>query len=337
MKGRILEKSAAIVCALCLAVGVMSGVVFARDDEPVEEATAEPEATFVVLDWEDVTEATAMPEEEPASADELLEETPSEEVPVEPETPAPAAEVTDNRTAIPFYVGDTLWGELPIVNGVPYAVAYDFCRALGLSASESFSDGVYTVIADGLEIRASEGRIWFSCNKRCLLVENGVQVMGGQVCLPVEALAKCLGASVSWDQVRWNITAAGDVYPLESGETFYDETDLYWLSRVIYAEAGDQPLRGMIAVGDVVLNRMASDDFEDQNTVYDVIFAKNQFEVVINGMIYMEPSEAAVTAAKLALEGYDVTGGCTCFATYYFGEGYECVMWIGDHCFMVET
>ena len=90
-------------------------------------------------------------------------------------------------------------------------------------------------------------------------------------------------------------------------------------------------------MGDVVLNRVASDEFAGQNTVYDVIFAKNQFEVVINGMIYMEPSDTAVKAAKLALEGYDVTNGSTYFATFFFGDGYECVMWIEDHCFMVEA
>ena len=68
-----------------------------------------------------------------------------------------------------------------------------------------------------------------------------------------------------------------------------------------------------------------------------MIFAKNQFEVVINGMIYMEPGDMSVIAAKLALEGYDVCGGSTYFATFDFGEGYECVMWIEDHCFMVEA
>ena len=29
--------------------------------------------------------------------------------------------------------------------------------------------------------------------------------------------------------------------------------------------------------------------------------------------------------------------GATYFATYDFGEGYECIMWIEDHCFMTEA
>jgi N-acetylmuramoyl-L-alanine amidase len=169
-------------------------------------------------------------------------------------------------------------------------------------------------------------------------VETGVLSDEGDILLPVEALVKCLGVSVSWDQTTWRIiVTAGDISPLESGDTFYDETDVYWLSRVIYAEAGNQPLLGQIAVGDVVMNRMKDPAFAAQDSVYDVIFAKNQFEVVINGMIYMTPDEQSQVAAKIALEGADVVSGATYFATYELGAGYECVTWIGEHCFMTAA
>jgi N-acetylmuramoyl-L-alanine amidase len=46
---------------------------------------------------------------------------------------------------------------------------------------------------------------------------------------------------------------------IESGDTWYDEEDLYWLSRIISAEARGESLEGQIAVGNVVLNRMKSD------------------------------------------------------------------------------
>lgn len=333
MKGRILEKTTAVLCALGLAVGVMSGVVFARDEEPSEELPADPEATFVVLDWEDAAQQS----ENAASASEA-EDPASEEAAETPAVEASAVEVTDNRTEIPFYVGDAFCGELPILGGAPAAPAYDFCRALGLNPSATLADGVYAVTAEGVDIRACEGDIYFTCNGRYILVPDGVQIRDGQACLPVEALAKCLGTAVSWDRVSWTVTAAGDSFsPLESGDDFYDETDVYWLSRVIYAEAGDQSMRGQIGVGNVVMHRIESDQFPGQDNVYDVIFAKNQFDVVANGMIYMEPGAAAVAAAKLALEGYDVTGGALYFASFFFGDGFECVLWIDDHCFMVEA
>lgn len=305
MRDRLIEKLAAVICALCLAGGVMSGVVLAKDEEPTLEPVADPEATaFVIVD------------ETPAA------------------TPLSEAEITDNRTTVPCVVGgQTLW--CTIVNGVPYVDAAAFCAALDVGASAYHSGGVLNVRAEGLDLTAAGGDLYFVCNDRYLYALEGVMSSGGQVLLPLDQLTKALGIPASWDRTLWVITVDGDeLMPLVDGEDYYSDTDVYWLSRVIYAEAGNQPLRGQIAVGNVVLNRMADEDFADQDTVYDVIFAKNQFDVVVNGMIYMEPDAQSRIAAKLALEGYDVVGDATYFATFDFGDGYECVAWIGDHCFM---
>lgn len=310
MQNRLWEKLLAVVCASCLAVGVMSGVVFAREEDDLE-ATEEivlPEATFVIVD-------TPSAEAEPVSS-----------------------EITDNRTTVPYYVNDAACGDCPIVGGVPYVSAAGFCGAVGLEAQCRQSGDTLTITAQDFLLTATAGDCYFQCNGRYLYAENGVQSFGGEIILPVEALVKCLGVSVSWDKVQWKVTVWEDaIAPLESGDTYYDETDVYWLSRVIYAEAGNQSLLGQIAVGDVVVNRMADERFTGQDSVYDVIFAKNQFEVVINGMIYMTPDETAGIAAKLVLEGVDVVSGATYFATYDFGEGYECVTWIDDHCFMTAA
>lgn len=295
MKSRWLEKTAAVLCALCLAVGVMSGVVFAREEEN-NGASGEieaPEATFVIVD-ETSDEATVT-----------------------------ETEVTDNRNVLPLYVNGEAGCTCVMIDGVPFVCGEEFLRALG---------------AEDVVIEAEVGADYFVCNGRYFYVAGGIPSVGGQLRLPVEALAGCLGVTVVWDRVQWIMTVETEEYFLpESGDAYYNETDLYWLSRVIYAEAGNQSLEGQIAVGNVVLNRVASEEFDGQDTIYDVIFAKNQFEVVANGMIYMEPSESAVIAAKIALEGCDVASGATYFATFDFGEGYECVVWIGDHCFMTAA
>ena len=315
MKGRLIERLAAVACALCLAVGVMSSVVFARGEEPAEtdiqEASMEPEvppeATFVILD-------TAVEE-----------------------TAAPLAEMTDSRTTVPLFVDGTQLGVCSVIDGVLYMEPADFCRAAGLNVAGE-DGGACRISGEGISIEADAGALYFICNGRYLYVEGGIPEQGNRILLPVEMLAKCLGVSAAWDRASWNVALRTDsLSPLESGDTYYDENDVYWLSRVIYAEAGDQSLLGQVAVGSVVMNRIADDSFADQNTVYDVIFAKNQFDVVINGMIYMEPDSTAVIAAKLALEDADVTGGATYFGTYDFGDGYDCVMWIGDYCFMTEA
>ena len=302
MKGRIIEKLTAVACALLLAGGVMSSVVIARGEEVPEEPQA-PQATFVILDQ---AEATAVPE----------------------------SSVVDNRTSVPLFVNGEERGACRVIDGQLFMSPGAFCEALGLSASVSSA----SVTAEGITITAEPDKVYIECNGRYLYVDGGVREIGGQTFVPVELLAKCLGVYAAWDRVAWSVNVRADVIePLESGDTYYVDTDVYWLSRVIYAEAGNQPFLGQIAVGSVVMNRVADERFEGQNSVYDVIFAKNQFEVVINGMIYMEPDSTAILAAKLALDGADVTDGATYFATYDFGEGYECVMWIGDHCFMREA
>jgi len=293
VKRRMLEKIAAVACAVCLAIGVMSGVVFARDEEEVPQEVPAPQATFVVVD--------------PASE----------------EAGQPTGEIVDNRNTVPFLVNGDQIATSMLVEGVPYVCAAELFAALGVKDAA---------------LVAEEGQNYFSCNGRYFYVADGVQVMGGEVWLPVEELAECLGVSAVWDQVLWTISMNAEGYTLpERGALRYDPNDLYWLSRIIYAEAGDQSMKGQIAVGNVVLNRLASGGFAEQNTVYDVIFAKNQFDVVVNGMIYMEPGEEAVVAAKLALEGYDVCAGATCFHDKELGEGYECTAWIDDRCFMTEA
>lgn len=56
-------------------------------------------------------------------------------------------------------------------------------------------------------------------------------------------------------------------------ETYYGELGL--LAIIVYAEAGNQDLKGKELVVDVVLNRL--DDSRYPDTIYDIIFQKNQF------------------------------------------------------------
>ena len=65
---------------------------------------------------------------------------------------------------------------------------------------------------------------------------------------------------------------SGDPSSVPHASAYYNSTDLYWLSRIISAEAKGEPLAGQIAVGNVVLNRTRSAAFP--NTVKDVIFDK---------------------------------------------------------------
>jgi N-acetylmuramoyl-L-alanine amidase len=84
-------------------------------------------------------------------------------------------------------------------------------------------------------------------------------------------------------------------------EPVVKEDDLYWLSRIIHAEAKGESAEGRIAVGNVILNRMKSNEFPD--TLKGVIFQKNQFSPVSNGSIYNEPTEETLKLAQRVLDG----------------------------------
>jgi N-acetylmuramoyl-L-alanine amidase len=101
---------------------------------------------------------------------------------------------------------------------------------------------------------------------------------------------------------------SGDSRLLKSGAQVYRSDEVFWLARIISAEAQGEPLQGKIAVGNVVLNRVLSSSYP--NTIYGVIFDKRfgiQFSPVANGTIYNTPTEESIIAAKICLEGYSLS------------------------------
>ncbi|MBC8587094.1 cell wall hydrolase [Paratissierella segnis] len=111
-----------------------------------------------------------------------------------------------------------------------------------------------------------------------------------------------------------------------SSANTYSQDDLYWLARIIEAEAGSEPYNGKVAVGNVILNRVKSKEFP--NTVYGVIFeyygSIPQFSPVANGSIYNNPSQESIQAAKDALNGANPVGN----ATYFFNPAKASGSWI---------
>ncbi|MFW6256503.1 MAG: cell wall hydrolase [Bacillota bacterium] len=88
-----------------------------------------------------------------------------------------------------------------------------------------------------------------------------------------------------------------------------EERDLF--VRLISAEAKGESFSGQVAVGAVVLNRIASDKFPD--SIEGVIRQNGQFTPVRNGSIELKPSESAYKAAEEALAGNDPTEGAVYF------------------------
>lgn len=106
----------------------------------------------------------------------------------------------------------------------------------------------------------------------------------------------------------------------------YNEDDIFWLARIIEAEAGGESYKGKVAVGSVILNRVNSKEFP--NTVYGVIFEYYgkipQFSPVAEGTIYNTPSKESVKAAKDAINGAKPAGN----STYFFNPTKAAGSWI---------
>lgn len=100
------------------------------------------------------------------------------------------------------------------------------------------------------------------------------------------------------------------------------EEDLFLLASIIHGEARGEPYEGQVAVGAVVLNRVASENFP--NTIAEVIYQRGAFDAVEDEQFYLTPNETAIRAAQDALNGWDPTNG----ALYYWNPVTATSRWI---------
>lgn len=86
-------------------------------------------------------------------------------------------------------------------------------------------------------------------------------------------------------------------------ETVVRYKELLLMSRIIAAESGpDWPEPMLVAIGEVVMNRVASPDWPD--TVEEVLYQQGQYEPVLSqGWVQLRPTEKTVRVALEVLEG----------------------------------
>lgn len=85
------------------------------------------------------------------------------------------------------------------------------------------------------------------------------------------------------------------------------EDEIEILERIVQAEAGGSGYDGMLAVANVVLNRVKSDRFP--NTVTEVVFANRQFTPISDGRYYtVKVSDTAKQVVEDALNGARLIG-----------------------------
>ncbi len=210
--------------------------------------------------------------------------------------------------------GTTLSVKGVIINGVSYIPFRTASAAIGGSSySYNSSTKTSTMRAPGLEIVATDGCYVTYANGRTLFNTTPNVIMSdGRLYIPANVFAKAVGMTV--DASGSSVSLRGSYSPLLSADKFYRSDEVFWLARIIHAESRGEALIGQIAVGNVVLNRVRSAYYP--NTIYGVIFDRKygvQFSPILDGTIYNTPGYSATLAAKICLEGYDVSGGAFFF------------------------
>lgn len=303
-----------IFLGILVLVALMVPAFAAAVDKAEEVEGAETEAVDTVIEPEE-SEVTEPEVEDSKTVEGVLEEMEEiVEIPV---------------STSPFYLDGIQLTELVYqnINGTNYVTVESFLTSVNPEAMVEEEGGTVTASAavvteivdvstddtngemanieeETLNFRAEVGDCYVVANGRYLYVETLVQTVEGKAAVPVRTLAEVFNLDVAYDAETQHILLmkqeGSDAFLLE-GENYYDENILYWLSRIIYSESGNQSMEGQLAVGNVVMNRLNSPMFP--NTIKGVLFQKNQFSPAMSGSIYRKPGEMSVVAAKLVMDG----------------------------------
>ncbi len=204
---------------------------------------------------------------------------------------------------------EVLRDEAVIIQSVTYVPLRSFSELVGAdSISWNGKTGTATVKKGSVTVSVTDGGYYLVASGRYFYTDQKVLNIGNRLFVPIRPIAKALSVEVEWENATRTVKLTSTGKTLTTGSAYYNQTDLYWLSRIISAESAGESLYGQIAVGNVVLNRVRSRQFP--NTVYGVIFDRVggvQFSPVAMGTIYKTPSASSVIAAKICLEGYSIS------------------------------
>ncbi len=246
-----------------------------------------------------------------------------------------------------------------LIDQTTYVPLREICESVGASVwwnGESKTVG----------IKKQEASIAFIVGNRTANVNGSTvpmpptYIMDGKTMVPLRFVSEILGYHVEWNGeyraaiIRTSMDHGTEWVPAEPPSaptqrqvqmqnkeiTEYSEEDLYWLARIVHAEAEGESYEAKLAVANVILNRVKSGEFP--NTVRESIFdTKNgvQFQPTVNGRIYHTPAIESIQAATEALEGRNNAQG----VLFFFNPSIARSFWImnnrrfafklGDHDF----
>lgn len=203
--------------------------------------------------------------------------------------------------------------------------------ALGAHSVTWDQSGATATIKQGnTTIQITENKKEAYVNGRKVTLNKSARIHSGRLYVPVRFVAESFGAKVSWDDTYYIVQINKSGVSVNSSliDWRYTKDEIFWLGRIIEAESSGEPPNGKVAVGNVILNRVKSNEFP--NTIYTVIFDRThgvQFEPIMNGSIYNTPSSESMISAKRALRGENIAGN----SLYFLNPRTAANSWIANN------
>ena len=227
--------------------------------------------------------------------------------------------------------------------GILWLCPEDLCALFGVTAEAEVTEDGYRLRLPQGTLEAPADEEVCSLDGRFFYCPEGRREIDGRSCFPADLSLRLFGltAEDGGDAV-WLDASAFRL--LRGGQDYYavhfPHDDLFWLSHIIFAEVGSEPLAAKIGVGSVVLNRVKSELFP--SSVMEVVLDASgvqQFDPVGSGRVRNVPDEESLLAACLCLEGYSTVGGSLYFVnpeltdTSWFESALTPVVTIGNCVF----
>ncbi len=252
--------------------------------------------------------------------------------------------IPQNATPTPVYLDGArvMEGDAVIWNEITYVPLRKFCNLFD-DCTFQWNGATSTATvktAHGMTLTVTSGALYIYANGHYFYTVGEIQNWGGSLYVPIRPLSRAFHVSLEWNAARRAVELRSPKGEPQVAWAKYNSDEVYWLSRIISAEARGESLKGQIAVGNVVLNRVRHSSYP--NTIYGVIFDRKhgtQFSPVSFGTIYQAPSQSAVIAAKLCLEGYTLSDSILFFmnprisTTNWISQNRPYAFTIGNHVF----
>ena len=226
-----------------------------------------------------------------------------------------------------------------LINDTTYVPLRAICEEID-DCQISWNNGIASINSTEVIMSVQQGSNYIEANDRIIYHEQPILNIDSRIYIPIRSIAKIYSLDVEWYGETKSVFLSGKPKGLQRGKDFYAEDDLYWLSRIIHAESSGEPLKGKIAVGNVIINRKNRSDYP--NSIKGVIFDKKygtQFTPVANGTIYNTPSSESIRAAKIVLDGYSVNNEMIFFinpkiaSNFWITQNRTFIIRIGNHAF----